>query len=572
MLTFYSKSNRQVINLFRDSSLGQRDKATRNTDYLIRTIKKIRAREVAEQSTQIGIVLESDKFRSELKAVQEQIAILQGATNPVEVHPLHVAGLAVPQQHIPNTAAAMASNAPLPATVVAASEEGAPWPPGIAGKIAQFVYQSAPRPVKEVAIVASLGLLAGVCGKAWHLPQSGLNMYITLIAQSGVGKEAMHSGISAIVKAVTQVDPTFHNFVNFDSFASGPALTKGAAMNPSFVNISGEWGKTLKRMAEATGGKDPSISSLRQVMTNLYQKSGPQSIVGGIRYSQADNNIASVSGVAYSMIGETTPGTFFEALTEDMMEDGFLSRFLSVEYTGIRKQANENQLMIPDSALIEVLANLGNAANRVVTGTSPSIPIGRTEDAATIMANFEKECDSEINKSNNESYRQMWNRAALKAMRVAGLLAVADHHLYPCITAPQIEWAIDLVRRDIGIMKRRIEIGDVGVTDKSRERKLAMIISNYLNKPTPKSHQEAERLKAGNVVSRRYIQVYCGQSAAFSKFRGGAVQGMDLAIKSFIDNGFLAEVPKEKAHKVYAYHGKCYQILNLPGVGSIDDE
>lgn len=565
MFTFYSPSNEQVRRCFRLSGLGQREKAVKNNDYLNRTLRIIRGREKAESSADISAVVKSAELVAQLekeRLAKEAVAQIQGAT-PVEIKPLHVPNQNVPEPLIPNTAAQLAIAAPVPANIVAAGELGIAWPPGVAGRIAHFVYQSAPRPVKEVAVVSAIGILAGICGKAWHIPQSGLNMYVTLIARSAIGKEAMHSGISALVRAVTEKLPIFHNFVSFDDFASGPALTKACTLNPSFVNVSGEWGHKLRRMAEADSGRDQAMQTLRQVMTNLYQKSGPAAMVGGIRYSQADNNIASVSGVSYSMIGETTPSTFYAALTESMMEDGFLSRFLAIEYTGDRPPANRNQILIPDAGLVEVLSAMGMAAQRVTTSTQPSMLVNRTEEAALIMERFEKECDDKINSTDTESYRQMWNRASLKAMRLSALLAVADHYLHPIINAEHIGWAIDVVRRDIKIMHGRIETGDVGSSDMTRERKMHSIIRNYMEKDLTESQADAQKLKKFGIIPRKYLQIYCSQSVAFTKYRGGATQALNLTLQSLIDSGYLAEVDKATAVGTYGFHGKCYRVLSL---------
>ena len=155
-----------------------------------------------------------------------------------------------------------------------------PFPPGFVGALAQFVYKQAPLPVPEVAVVAALGLMAGLCGKAWHIPGSGLNLYIVLVARSAIGKEAMHTGISKIIGAAIRSFPQFANFVDFNDYASGPALIKACAGNTSFVNVAGEIGHKFLEMADAKSGSP--MRNYRKQLTTLYSKSGPDGIAGGI--------------------------------------------------------------------------------------------------------------------------------------------------------------------------------------------------------------------------------------------------------------------------------------------------
>jgi hypothetical protein len=568
MLTFYSPSNAQCRRLFRDSRLGKREKAQKDDRYLDFTLKTIRAREAKEKATDLSaIMVAADTMMETRRTAAMEVQRLQGglpaagAPQPRTSVPLHVQGQGNPVQlPAPTSVSAMLAG-PVAHSVVQAGEKGLPWPPGLAGRIAQFIYQSSPRSVKEVAVVASLGLLAGICGKAWHIPQSGLNLYVILIARSGIGKEAMHSGISALIRACTMRMPSFHNFVDFNDFASGPALVKACAGNSSFVNVSGEWGRKLKLLANEN--RDGPLATLRTAMTNLYQKSGPQAIVGGISYSNKDANIASVSGVAYSMIGESTPATFYEALTENMMEDGFLSRFLVIEYDGDRPPMNRSQVMIPDKALEDSIVSLAYQANALITGQQ-SHPIGRTEESARVMDAFEKECDHEINSSEEESYRQMWNRAGLKVLRVSGLLAVADNYVNPCITKEHVEWALEVVRRDISIMNRRMETGDVGTGDNARERKLVSIFGDYLAKPLSAGYKVPPAMQQNSLISRAFLQVRTSRVSSFYNHRLGQNAALDMALQSCLANGYIMEVDKAKVAESYNFHGKTYRILKLP--------
>ncbi len=130
----------------------------------------------------------------------------------------------------------------------------------------------------------------------------------------------MSEGISMFIHGAGKYRQDVEAHFSFNEYASGQALTKAVANAPCFTHIAGEFGRKLKAMSN---GKDPAMQSLRSVMTKIYSKSGPNAIAGGIDYSNKDNNVASIVGASYSMIGDSTPGTFREALTSDMMEDGF---------------------------------------------------------------------------------------------------------------------------------------------------------------------------------------------------------------------------------------------------------
>lgn len=342
-------------------------------------------------------------------------------------------------------------SAPAVMTYTPPEVEGLEWPPGLVGAIAGFIYQSAPRPVKEVAIVAALGLMAGITGKAYNIGQTGLNLYIILIARSAIGKEAMHSGIGHILQS-----PCGHAlspFVDFTDYVSGPALTKAMNSFSSFVNISGEWGRKLKRL-----GGDRHTNQLRTVMTNLYQKSGAASVMGGLGYAKKNKNVSSVNAVAYSMIGETTPGTFYDALTTSMMEDGFLSRFNIVEYLGDRPEENKEQMVQVPRDISDMLGKIASHCVSMVNGVNGNaIQVQLCPQAQQLFDQFNTECDQKINQAGeDEAIRQIWNRAHLKALRVAGVLGASDNYLTPIVTTQHATWALNLIKTDVNRMLARV--------------------------------------------------------------------------------------------------------------------
>jgi Protein of unknown function (DUF3987) len=530
MLAFYSKSNEQVRRLFRASELGKREKAMRNDAYLNRTLTMIRGRVERENERVANAELLSAELAEKLKAT----CATQGSN-----------ALDLRQQ----TAPAFRSTAHLP------------WPPGVAGQVARLIHSAAMRPVPEVAIVAALGLLAGVCGKRWVIPKSGLNLYLVLLAKSGIGKEAMHEGISMFIHGVQAKQPDVHQYFDFSEYASGQALTKAAAGRTCFVQISSEFGRRLKRMSEAS---DKALQDLRTTMTKLYSKSGPQAMVGGIVYSDKEKNVSTINGIAYSMIGDSTPGTFREALTEDMMEDGFMSRLTVVEYEGDRPAENPCPLReLPDGWAGWFAALVAQAL--VLDRNDIYQEIARDQIAGQMLDAFNCECDSSINSAGDDnSRRQMWNRAHLKALRISALLAVADNFQRPCITTMHAEWAIELVRRDIAVFTNRLQSGDIGSDDKARETKVLAILKNYLIEAPKPSYNVKEALRQNRIIQRKYLTVRTSSLPAFKSHKLGSTGALEQVLRSLGSNGYITKCAGAEMVKSYNEHGECYLVLDLP--------
>jgi Protein of unknown function (DUF3987) len=509
MLCFYSKSNEQVIRFFRGSALGKREKASKNLTYLNRTLRVVRSREKLQSMA--------------LAAVSYVMPNVEKKTieNSIKFDPLD-------------------------------------WPPGATGYLANWLYDISPRPVKEIAIATALAILAGLYGKLVNIPQSGLNLYVVVVAKSAIGKEAIHSGISAFQKEMMKACP--REWAVFNEFASGPALVKAVGVNPCFLNVCGEWGRRLQKIANDQA--DSATSSLRTAMTNLYQKSASNAIVGGIGYSDKEKNAASTKGIAYSMIGETTPDTFYDSLTNTMMQDGFMSRFLIIEYNGLRPVLNPAPFKDFDHNLLNRFQS--HQPPTLDSFDSPTIA-HFDDEAREIVDSFDLLCDDKINNTLDESQRQMWNRAHLKVLRISALLGCADSESINRVTVTKehANWALSVVTRDIAVMSRKLDRGEVGDGDLVRMRKLMSIVNDYCENEYEMTNGNTREMHKDGIVSRSYLQHMTRRSNVFLNHRAGAVFALDTAIKNLADSGYVIEVFKGTAGEKYGYHGKCYKVQSI---------
>lgn len=443
------------------------------------------------------------------------------------------------------------------------SEQGAlPAPPGFVGRLAQFVYQQAPRPVPEVAIVAALGLMAGICGRGWSISGTGLNLYVVLVARSAIGKEAMSDGIAMMISAASVSCSQVGDAFDFSDYASGPALTKACSQNPCFVNVASEIGHKFLAMAT---DREPAMRSYRRTLTDLYSKSGPNGIASGISYSNQEANVASMKGVAFSLIGETTPANFYESITPAMMNDGFMSRFCVIEYTGERPDENRTRLQVPPPDLVTRL-NVIFQQGCMFSSRDTFMPVALHDDARELLDRFSTECDHAIRAAgDDEGMRQLWNRAHLKALRVSGLLAVGENPFEPVITVEQATWAIALIHHGIDAFAKRIRSGDVGEgTDGGREQKVLDICRKFLAlTPDKMPHwlKYGDKMREALVIPRRYIQQQTQRVAAFEKHKLGHTQALNMAIKTAMANGNLMEVKKLDMDEQFNFNGEGVRYI-----------
>lgn len=522
MYAFYTESNEQCRRLFRYSALGKREKANKNNVHIDRCLRMCRGRMERERIAQENVAALARDYAARMQAAHS--AMQQVTEMPVTTVS-------------PSGEIVVAESTSIDATAIE-------WPPGLAGELAKYIYKASQRPVKEIAITASLAFLSGVCGKVWNtITNTGLNGYFVLIARSGVGKEMLHAGPSYICKQVGEQLPQVHEFVDMTNYASGPALRKSFADHTSFVNINGEFGKTIKGMATAQPGT--ANYTLKQTITDVYQKSGAMDVVGGIGYSDKANNTKTMEGVAFSLLGETTPDTFFEALTREMMEDGFLSRFHIVQYEGDRVPANENPEITMPQQLKDMVCHLVNHT-LVTMAKFQTVTVQLSPEAERIEREFNLLCDEHINATKDEAIRQPWNRAHLKALRLASLLAVGENWINPVVQPNHMQWAVDFVTHGQDIMINAWEKGTIGGDDETRVKAICQVCKDYLG---GKIACDRKELRVDGIIPKATITRRTYGLAAFKNHRMGAGTATDLTIKQLVDMGALVPVTREDALK-----------------------
>lgn len=583
IIEFYTKNRAQIARIFRASGLGKRSKAQRQ-DYVNWMINKSFDKEIP-QIDMDGLKIEVESVINDNGSVAQRLEpsahnTLVAGSSPAASTIYNYNHNAIGYEGVspsgkasgfgPDTVGSSPTTpANLPKLQATKEKLYLTPPPGLVGEIANFIYQAAPRPVPEIAIAAAIGLMAGVCGRAYNVSSTGLNQYVLLLAKTGRGKEAIQSGISKLISAVRQQVPTIEECVGPDEIASGPALYKYLHKNPCFVSILSEFGLRLQQISDAYGN-GPNVS-LRRMILQLYAKSGYNDVAHPSIYSDKDKNINAIASPSFSILGESTPHTFYRNLTEEMISEGLLPRFLLIEYNGDRVEENVNHAQAkPSFELIDKLAACAANSAQVQNAQPRRVITVSLDEASQKLSNkYSKRCDDFINnKKNNEVIIELWNRAHLKVLKLAAIVAVGVNMWNPIIEKEHLEWAIGMVDADIAALTARFEEGMIGANTQEVKQidEVIRVIKEYVTSSWTEVLRYASakdrKLYDDKVITYGYISKRLIAVAAFRNDKVGATNAIKRALQILMDRDHINEISREQLKQKFGTTQKSYMITN----------
>lgn len=420
------------------------------------------------------------------------------------------------------------------------------FPPGLVGKVASYILASAQRPVREIALAGGLAFIAGLAARQYNVSNTGLNLYIVLLAETGRGKEAAATGIEMLVNTMRANVPSIETFMGPGGYASGQALVRALDGNPCLFSTLGEFGHMLRTITDKRASA--SDVKLRQVLLNLFSKSGKNQKLRSTAYSDTEKNTQDVEAPALTFLGDTTPEAYYACFTSGLIGEGLLPRFLSITYDGPRVPSNEApRIDVPPelgehlASLVTTILNLQQTNNFVDVGFSP--------EARELDRDFDQYCDARINEPGAGAMAEVWNRAHLKMRRVAAVLAVGRNHMAPQIEVNDVEWAIRLIRSDIESMALKVESGDVGEGESRRAPAVEIAIRDFLRMPTAKkisSYKVPKAVADEPIIPYGYFRRRFKHHQAFQNDARGLVAAIKAAVMDGVELGLLQKLSEEQ--------------------------
>lgn len=551
IIAFYTQNKKQIARIFLSSQLGMRYRQGGKHD--VRRIGYMVDKSFDRQSPKIdqeGLLIAFDKLLDERKGNLGPESITAPGSTP---------GLLSGEQ--PRTTG-------LPAVQPPAGLSS--FPPGLIGDVAQFIYDASPLPVREISLAGAVGFVAGITGRAYNISGTGLCVYLLLIAKTGRGKEAIASGIGKLVSAM-KGSCGIANYVGPTHIASPQAISKWLTREPCCYSIIGEFGLKLKEMSSPNANAN--VTGLKATLLDLYNKSGKTDVLGSMAYSKKDDTTAPVASPALTIIAESSPGRFYENIDEAVILDGLLPRFMVVEYHGKRVEYNEqHKFATPSLNLVQRLAEL-TAHCQSLSSTGNVLEVPMSIEAKAIFTRFSRYVTDLINTDDTtETTSELWNRAHVKAMKLAAIHAVGHNYHSPMISAEQAQYATDQIYEQTSALKARFDNGEVGggsVNAPANETKqtefMVRVISQWACNPWEKyakKYKVSEEMWKAKVFPYNSLHMRLLAQICFKNDRRTAGNAIKAVYQTLLDNDDLREMPKLQVQEKFGRSARCFMISN----------
>lgn len=410
--------------------------------------------------------------------------------------------------------------------------------PGDIGELAKYIYGFMRYQEPTLALAGAISIYSGFVGKAFNEPgDAGLNTYTLFLAPTGVGKNIIKEARGRLFVELMKTVPAVEDFKGPGDLGSAAGAIRWLEKRPCCLSIFGEFGPMLKKI---TGPRiNANDEGIQRFILDGYSSSGEGSSIDPIAYSDRDKNTATIYGASYSIFAESVPERIYESLNEGLIASGLLPRFDVWESNHPRPYMNRNRITEPPVELVNKLANV--AAHCLSQGqrgvvTKPTFAPGVEER----LYEFEAWTTDQINAS-GEVARHLWNRAYLKAAKLASLRAVGINHIEPVITLADVEWAGHLVSAQTLNLLSKFASGEVGEEAGNESKQRAHIlraIANYFGFEMDWGNPDRV-FRANGIIRQSYIQAKVFTLPAFKNDRRGATKAIKDMLHSMSENGEL---------------------------------
>lgn len=308
-----------------------------------------------------------------------------------------------------------------------------PETPGLLGQFIQETKEFMMYPDDTIAFVSAIFICASICGRKFNVDinsadgmakPTALNMYLTLAAETGVGKSEIEDAVENCYMQFSGSNGAIQNFFYKGRITGPRALYRIYEKQRSIGIISNEKGlNDQSKLGDVAGMKDAWL--------NLYGQGAWKKYTGASTLSSDDDSIKSIRAVAISRIGESTPVELKKAYSkEDQVQNGLIPRESMFVIDDIVEIPNDNIRFNYSDNIINKFNSLVNTCS-TDSGASdglfkPYIITVKDKELYEDMINTQIKYRKQQKEGETIYERAMSSRMFVKMLRYCGIITVMN--------------------------------------------------------------------------------------------------------------------------------------------------
>lgn len=325
-------------------------------------------------------------------------------------------------------------------------------PPGILGVITRWITSTAPKSQHELALASAIALCGTVMARTYRSQYGNwTSMYFVLVAKSTEGKEHPQR---CVEKALTAAEMT--ELIGGSGYTSAGAVYSALLKHPAHIATVDEIGKLLK--LSRSKGQANTEAAIDKLVEAFGRQDGvlrpPTYSTMTLSAAQAATTQRMIQNPGITLLGATTPGTWYGSLTDDLVHDGFTGRLIVVESKEPRQltrfvdRTDPPQQVVDWMKAVRVTAVVpGNLAGTSLAELPPvTVEFPFAESCLPVMRAFEEELNAAKDKYESEGLDVLLGRTLEKALKVAMVVAKAVDPNNRQVLPEHLAWAIDYIR------------------------------------------------------------------------------------------------------------------------------
>lgn len=439
------------------------------------------------------------------------------------------------------------------------------WPPGLMGQMCKEAVEMAIYPNRTLAIMSCITLIAGIVGRRFNVNGTGLNIYSTLLMDTGMGKNAISKMVNSTILTNSGDNNTAPTFLGSSSFTGAKALWDDLEKGMAKICVMTEAG--LMR-GQTSGDK----KGLERALLDLYTASGKGYWVGGTQYSSKDNSMKRLNAPALSLIQESTPKSFIDSMVRnDSDVSGDLARMWILRINTDKPYMNRKSREFFSDEVMDRINELVKQCGELQL----SKPILGDKDVVDLEipeyiynhANKIVDLENKYKREGEHLKYVMATRAWVKMIKITGVIDVFNGH--NDLKIDTFDWtdknAISHEIQNIDILFSKETSNDVNNVVKSIVSPVIvkMLHAQYSD---PKKCPPPSLRKVGIFTHTNITQVLKANrvlNEMDNKANGYKVEkGIDKVLKYMIDVGLLVEKDQSSLSMLGCRSKKGYQITD----------